>query len=92
MQIRPSGSMVRSSDVMRLLQNCAEMKMSALLLDSHICLVKKMTGLMAHFRGAPEHRITARDLVGDLDESDPAGEQYIMVRPVCKSEFVLIGV
>jgi hypothetical protein len=71
--------MVRSCDVMRLLDNCARMKISALLLDSHLCLVKKLTSLLTHYRGAPEQRISARELLDKLDQTDPACVEYFMV-------------
>lgn len=64
---------------MRLLENCARMKLSALLLDSHMCLSKKLTSMLTHNRQAPEHRVNARDLVQVLEETDPVGENYLEV-------------
>ena len=79
LQICPAGSMVRSGDIMRLLENCGRMKLSALLLDSHMCLIKKLKSMLTHCRPAPEHRINVPDLVQDLEDSDPAGEDYFLV-------------
>lgn len=71
--------MINSTDVMRLLENCARMKVSALLLDSHLCLVKKLTSLLSHYRGVPEHRVTARELLDKVDQTDPACREYLLV-------------
>jgi hypothetical protein len=72
--------MVRSSDVMRLLDNCSRIKISAVLLDSHMCLIKKLTSILTHFRGAPDHRVRARELLDEMHSFDPASYNYLQVR------------
>lgn len=74
---------------MRLLDNCARMKVSALLLDSHMCLIKKLTSMMTHFRGVPEHRISSRELLRSIDDSDPASQDYILVQTCFRPNFGL---
>lgn len=71
--------MIRNSDVMRMLDNCARLKISAMVLDSQMCLHAKLKGKIPHFRGAPDTRIRLRADLEELQEIEAPNEAYFQV-------------
>src|SRR5689334_18238049 len=68
--------MIQSTDVMRMLDNCARMKITALILDTQLCLNRKLRAMLPHWRGPPDDRVRARGLIEDLERMETATDEY----------------